>query len=164
MNTHYMIVPFKGVREGAKDAFNFFHSSLRINIECAFGMLVHRWGMLRKPIPMNITVAKTTSLVMCLCKLHNFCIREQDIVAQPLAKDVVNISSEGGMSLPRFDTSHNWDYDSNDDRLDDLLDGGEHFDDVSRADRRRHESISDKPWLDMLEIIESAGYQRPRLN
>lgn len=50
-NTHsnkpFMIVPFKGAKStGAKDAFNYFHSSLRINIECAFGMLVHHFGML----------------------------------------------------------------------------------------------------------------------
>jgi hypothetical protein len=44
-----MVMPFKGVQNMAKDAFNFFHSSaLRINIECAFGMLVHWWGILRK--------------------------------------------------------------------------------------------------------------------
>ena len=41
VNTPYMVVPFKGIQEGAKDAYNFFHSSLCINIECAFGMLVH---------------------------------------------------------------------------------------------------------------------------
>lgn len=165
VNTAFMIVPFKGAREGAKDAFNFFHSSLRINIECAFGMLVHRWGMLRKPIPTNISVSKTTSLVLCLCKLHNYCIRESDIVAQPLAGDVVNISSEGGFSLPRFDRNIDWTYDANEDRLNDLMDGGEHFDDIYRSDRRRgyNDGIDELPYLKLLEIVESAGYKRPEI-
>lgn len=45
-NTPYMAVPFKGARIEAKDAFNYFHSSQWINVECAFGMLVHCFGML----------------------------------------------------------------------------------------------------------------------
>ena len=40
-NNMYMTVPFKNVSMGPKDAFNFYHSQIRINIECAFGMLVH---------------------------------------------------------------------------------------------------------------------------
>jgi hypothetical protein len=98
-NTPYMVVPFKGARNGAKDAFNYFHSSLRINVECAFGMLVHHFGMLRKPIPMNISVSKTTSLIMCLCKLHNFCIKESESILTPLAVDEMNIAVEGGIAL-----------------------------------------------------------------
>jgi hypothetical protein len=125
-----MIVPFKGVREGAKDTFNFFHSSLRIYIECAFGMLVHQWGLLRKAMPMNITVSKTSSLILCLCKLHNFCIRESDNIAQPLAGDVINIANDGGFSLPRFDGNSKWAYDPSADRLDGLMDDGEHFEDA----------------------------------
>ena len=35
----YMVTPWRNVGKGAKDAFNFFQSQLRINIECAFGML-----------------------------------------------------------------------------------------------------------------------------
>ncbi|EJK74238.1 hypothetical protein THAOC_04094 [Thalassiosira oceanica] len=62
----YMVVPWRKVGAGAKDAYNFYQSQVRINIECAFGMLVHRWGMLRKPIPNNITVLRTTRLVLAL--------------------------------------------------------------------------------------------------
>jgi hypothetical protein len=72
VNTHYMVSPFKQVSDGPKDAFNFYHSQLRITIEGAFGMLVHKWGCLRKPLPMNIPVSKQTRLVIGLCKLHNF--------------------------------------------------------------------------------------------
>ena len=42
VNTEYMATPFKGVRSGTKDDYNFYHSQLRIRIECAFGMLANR--------------------------------------------------------------------------------------------------------------------------
>ena len=135
VQTPYMCTPFRNVSSGPKDAFNFFQSQVRINIECAFGMLVHRWGILRKPIPMNITVQKTTHLVLALCKLHNYCLSGNDIcIEQPCTSDVSNIVSEGGLYLPRMDSKCDaqWEYDldvQSKDRLADLLDGGQHTDD-----------------------------------
>jgi DDE superfamily endonuclease len=40
VNNEYFMTPFKNVKSGVKDTFNFYHSQLRINIECAFGMFV----------------------------------------------------------------------------------------------------------------------------
>jgi DDE superfamily endonuclease len=73
-NTPYMATPYKGaaVKGGSKDAYNFFHSNCRITIECAFGMLVHRWGILCKPMSTKLPVSKVTAIVRCLCRLHNF--------------------------------------------------------------------------------------------
>ena len=51
-----MTTPFKSVSAGYKDAFDFYHSQIRINIECAFGMLVNRWAVLRTPIPINVSI------------------------------------------------------------------------------------------------------------
>ena len=130
VNSSYMMVPFKGAQNGSKDAFNFYHSSLYINIECAFGMLVHRWGILRKAIPMNVTVQKTTALVFCLCKLHNFCIVERERISRLSSKDVMNIRQEGGFALSRFVNEDTWTFNSDLDRVNQLLDGGEHFNDV----------------------------------
>ena len=59
-------------------AYNFYHSPLQINIECTFGMLVHSWGELQKPIPVNIYIDKTTHIVCALCILHNFYIDEKE--------------------------------------------------------------------------------------
>ena len=42
MNSPFMATPFKAVHEGIHDAYNFYHSQIRINIEYAFGMLVNR--------------------------------------------------------------------------------------------------------------------------
>lgn len=55
-----------------EDAYNFYLSQLRITIERAFGILVHRWGILRRPLSMSIL--KVPAIVTCLMRLHNFCI------------------------------------------------------------------------------------------
>jgi hypothetical protein len=80
INSHYMVTPYPNTSGGSKDNYNYFHSQLRIRIECAFGMFVQRWGILRTAMPCNITVPKTISLVLALEKLHNFCIDEADVV------------------------------------------------------------------------------------
>jgi hypothetical protein len=74
LNTPYMATPYAAVSGGTKDAYNFYHSQLRIRIECVFGMLTHRWAILRSAIPMNVAVHKTVALVLALSKLHNYCI------------------------------------------------------------------------------------------
>ena len=38
VNCQYMASPFLRTTSGAKDNFNFYHSQVRINIECAFGL------------------------------------------------------------------------------------------------------------------------------
>jgi DDE superfamily endonuclease len=67
VNTKYMATPYKSVSEGPEDSYNFYHSQLRINIECAFGMLCNHFGILRKAIPSQISIAKTCALVMACC-------------------------------------------------------------------------------------------------
>ncbi len=79
LNSSYMATPYPNTSGGPKDNYNFVHSQLSIRIECAFGMLVKRWGILRKAIPQNISVKKTIDLVNCLSILHNFCINEVDL-------------------------------------------------------------------------------------
>ncbi len=74
LNSHSMVTPFPNVSSGSKDNFNFYHSQLRICVECAFGMLVFHWGILRAAIPLNISLSKTIALVHALAKLHNICI------------------------------------------------------------------------------------------
>lgn len=166
VNTHYMITPYKAVESGPKDAFNYFHSSLRINIECAFGMLVHRWGILRKAIPIGIAVKESSSLVVALCKLHNFCITErEEKIPRPMAKDVCYVTTEGGLTLPRLDYSElQWQYNEELDRVDALLDGGEHRqDDEAREWRRRLELqqySSALPAKHLLDMITEQGYSR----
>jgi hypothetical protein len=61
----------RGTTEAEKN-FSFYQSSLRINIECAFGGLYKRWGVLWRPLSCSL---KHNVLVVQACfALHNFCI------------------------------------------------------------------------------------------
>ena len=83
LNSVYMVTPYSAVSGGSKDAYNFYHLQLRINIECAFGMFTHRWAILRSAIPMRVSLKKAIALVIALAKLHNFCIDENEAQALP---------------------------------------------------------------------------------
>lgn len=60
------------ITPGKDDAFNFELSSLRINVECAFGELIRRWGILWRPLEMSFQ--KRTAVIGCCIRLHNYCI------------------------------------------------------------------------------------------
>jgi DDE superfamily endonuclease len=56
----------------SRDAFNFFHSSLRTHVEQAFGILVQRFGILGRKLTFSL---RACTLVLSACfRLHNFCI------------------------------------------------------------------------------------------
>jgi len=151
VNTHYLISPFKQVSTGPKDAYNFYHSQLRITIEGAFGMLVHKWGCLRKPLPMNIPVSKQTRLVVALCKLHNFCIDQREQSEDLTVPDAFHIMQEGGFELESSTTRPSM-----------LLDGGfDNNDTAYQSARRGSEKKLDLPIYKMLKYIENNGYTRP---
>ena len=57
------------------DTFNFFLSSSRIFIECAFGELVRRWGILWKPLSYDL--AKSQRVIQVCMLLHNH-IKDHD--------------------------------------------------------------------------------------
>jgi len=55
-----------------KDSYNFHLSQLRINIECAFGMLTRRWGIFWRRLECRFD--KVAHVILCCMKLHNLCI------------------------------------------------------------------------------------------
>ena len=55
-----------------RDAFNFFHSSIRLHVEQAFGILVSRWGVLWTTI--RFALRSASKLLSCCMPLHNYCI------------------------------------------------------------------------------------------
>ena len=149
-----------------KDAYNFYHSQLRINIECAFGILVNRFGWLRKQAPVQYTIKKTLATVSCLCKLHNFLIdrrlgvdnTEQETIAEITPQDELNITVEGGVPLEGVGTSQ-------DVVPGQLLGSGEHFDDDPRyALRRRITQMHGDNMLPracLLNHVMERGLRRP---
>jgi len=55
--------------------FDFYQSSNRMAIECAFGILVRRWGLLWRPLECRFD--RRAKLIMALMIAHNFCINER---------------------------------------------------------------------------------------
>ena len=70
-----MVTPYPGRNlDEAHDAFNYFFSSrLRINIECAFGMIWKRFPILHGPLQYDITFVP--EFICVLLKLHNIIVR-----------------------------------------------------------------------------------------
>jgi hypothetical protein len=67
-----LITPFGGVGLGQReDGFNFYQSSLRMTVECTFGELAKRWGILSSPL--GIKLCRITTVLQAVCKLHNIC-------------------------------------------------------------------------------------------
>jgi len=161
-NSLCMATPWKNVKSGPKDAHNCYHSSLRIKIECAFGMLVARWGILRRAMPAQFGLKRTNALVMSLCRLHNFCINNR--VKQPtasLAADAAEIEVHGGVPLvARPGNRHS---------PEQLIRRDDHFDDASRAFMRQVERQNARalevgeafPRDTMLASVEQQQLSRP---
>ena len=122
-NKKYMATPFKNVSDNSnRGNYNFFHSQLQINVECAFGMLVNCFTILCKPLSSAIAIHKVTALTIALCKLHNYLVDVR--VEKALAQDIVYCCNNGSFV----------DLEENEDGvtvLTGLLHGGEHLDDVS---------------------------------
>ena len=146
LNSHYMVTPFPNVSSGSKDDFNFFHSQLRIPVECAFGMLFFWWGILRSDIPHNISIAKMIALVYALAKLHNFCIDEEEkddnVLGDYTVPDVMQndedymmMQDQGYIPMNVNDTGERIPLS--------LVDGGHHLDDVTRSVRRNRNRVDD---------------------
>jgi DDE superfamily endonuclease len=200
LNSPYMATPYPNVSGGSKDNYNFYHSQvresvcasqrnfclsvtnfillscflfqLRIRVECAFGMFVQRWAILRTPMPINISIQRVIALVNALAKLHNFCIEQQDEVEaggdQVIASSVVDAFSfmndgEGFVDLEAVGEEHETEF------LvpTELLDAGNHFDEVPR-NRRIHldatwsPSIADKlPRKALHDVVLASHKVRP---
>ena len=54
------------------DDFDYPQSSNRMAIECAFGILVQRWGVLWRPLRCRFD--RRAPLIGACMRLHNFCI------------------------------------------------------------------------------------------
>ncbi len=73
----HLLVPHSDVRSlSPEDAFNFWLSNSRIQIECAFGEIVMRWGILWRKLRFDIQcVGKVVTTAMLL---HNFLVDERE--------------------------------------------------------------------------------------
>ena len=125
-------------------------------------MLVYRWGCLRKPIPVNVTIPKISAPVKCLWILHNYCIDErllrQSILEQSETDCAAVLAIDRGSILlndcfigTRLDENDN-NIDIDDDNVGCNIEVGHHFDDCLTTRIRRQ--------LAQNQIIQ--GNQLPR--
>jgi hypothetical protein len=169
LNTMYLATPHSAVSGGTKDSYNFYHSQLRIRIECAFEIWTHRWAILRSPIPVNVSIKKSVALVIALAKLHNYCIDCDETVTPSTASNKWQSEVNGAIPLVTTIEAH---HDLNCGRTPrQLLDGGNHFDDIGsngRYNRQRcHNYLSESvgiplPPRDYLHsFVASVGLTQP---
>ena len=78
----HMLVP-----SGASD-YDFYQSSNRMVIECAFGELIRRWGVFWRPL--EVAYERRSPLIAAAMKLHNYCIDR---------KIMLNLDEENGYTL-----------------------------------------------------------------
>ena len=74
-----MLTPFTGGHRSdpAKDAYDFFLSQLRIQIEMSFGLLTNKWRILQAPL--HVSLKLSSEILMSCGRLHNFCINEDGL-------------------------------------------------------------------------------------
>ena len=145
-----MATPYKGIKRGSKDDYNFFQSQLRIQIECAFGMLTRRFGCFRKPLHARMGMGRQVALTLALCRLHNYCLGPEgevsDAVPDLSPEDEFTVLADGGVL-----------YGSRG-QPDSLLHGGEHMDDVQREDRVVSGDMARRR---MHRMVVASGLHRP---
>lgn len=169
LNSPFLATPYPNVSSGYKDAYNFFHSQLRIRVECAFGMFVQRWGILRSAIPKGVTLRKTTAMVLALAKIHNYCIDKQDTNILPMTPaDELRLVSNALGSVPLDDVIGDGEaaMENRTGIPTQLIGAGDHFDDVPREvrDGRRRELQNVRLPRERLaeDYVRENNYRRPR--
>ena len=71
----FCMTPFVGTQlPPSEDAFNFFHSQLRITIERTFGIFVNVFGIFQRQL--SFSIANTCDVIEACVKLHNYRINQ----------------------------------------------------------------------------------------
>ena len=175
----YMAVPIKGAKTEVEDSYNFYQLQLRITIECAFGVLMHRWSIFRGPL--NVPLFKVVPVVHALCKLHNYCINER--LRKKQKGSLLGLTVDDAKHLNKLVSTSNRlrspksskkkknrksttrstvvDFDTQGTPVD-LLGGGEHFNEC--PPRRLDEIETNHPMDDMIKIVELNKLTRPTVN
>ena len=73
----FLLTPYDNAMHGTtEDNYNFFHSSSRISVECAFGEIDLRWGILWKELEYSLEL-NCTVIDVCM-RLHNFIVEHRN--------------------------------------------------------------------------------------
>ena len=162
LNSSYLATPFPNAKL-EQDDYNFYHSQLRINIECAFGMLVMRWSILTRALSSHYGLKKTKELVRCLCCLHNYCIDENDNIGsnrnvpESCIEDELELITTGAFRLPSATAPQELGGE-NVVIPEQLMNGGDHADDHTRPRVRDTDTTRREHLLN--QIVEG-NFRRP---
>ena len=87
-----VLIPFTGSQADVKenDTFNFYLSQVRIRIEMAFGLLVNRFRILKRPLEMSL--CNNAKTIMACARLHNYIIEREGL---PITLDIDNEDGDG---------------------------------------------------------------------
>jgi hypothetical protein len=82
--------------------YDFYQSSNRMAIECAFGMLVRRWGVFWRPL--EVEFDRRAPLVGAAMRMHNYCIDRRIGMEMTEVGPCTLIQPKVWMPTPAFDT------------------------------------------------------------
>jgi hypothetical protein len=87
----FIITPYgNAMHRTPKDNFNFFHSSSRIVVECAFGEIDLRWGILWRPLQFSLEL--NCKVINACMQMHNFIVDFWEQRSQSKSIDLVDRS------------------------------------------------------------------------
>ncbi len=87
----FIITPYDNAMHSTpKDNFNFFHSLSRIVVECAFGEINLRWGILWRPL--QFSLALNCKVIDACMQMHNFIVDFWEQTIQSKSIDLVDRS------------------------------------------------------------------------
>ena len=84
-----------------RDGYNFYQSSLRICIECAFGMLIRRFGIFWRAMTGTLEHTQLIILTAMCLQLHNVCIDERGSDDAEKAMPIPHKHQDGFRDAPR---------------------------------------------------------------
>ena len=144
-DTNSLCTPFSGNKVTEReDNWNYYQSSGRMTIECSFGELVGRWGILQRKL--HCSIEHATMLVRVLCKLHNICVDRR----LPRIAPSGTHPGDGNDPYDNADESPIFTHDIT----------GRSLDADSRPNRRARRGTQPRR-EDMADAIKAAGMERP---
>ena len=85
----FLLTPFDNAFHGTpEDNYNFFYSSSQISVECAFGEIDLRWGILWRQLQFSLK-HNIQNIDACM-RMHNFIVDFREEHAIPAAENAVD--------------------------------------------------------------------------